>query len=112
MTVSKIAKQKAIEDLKKILKEGDLVYTVLRSVSRSGMSRQISVMVPVLSRDGKPVIQDITGYVQDALDYKANKKGAYALVVGGCGMDMGFHVVYQLASILFNDGYAIAQRWL
>jgi hypothetical protein len=27
-------------------------------------------------------------------------------------MDMGFHVVYSLSYALFNDGYAIKQRWI
>jgi hypothetical protein len=33
-------------------------------------------------------------------------------LVQGCGMDMGFHVVYSLSQTLFNDGYALKQRWL
>jgi len=30
--------------------------------------------------------------------------------VTGCGMDMGFQLVYTLAQALFNDGYALKQR--
>jgi len=32
--------------------------------------------------------------------------------VGGCGMDMGFHLVYTLASVLYNDGYALTHRYI
>lgn len=40
--------------------------------------------------------------------------------VSGCGMDMGFHMVYNLARTLYRDfkmnggdsGYALKQRWL
>lgn len=29
-----------------------------------------------------------------------------AIVVGGCGMDMGFHLVYTLGRYLYPDGFA------
>jgi len=32
-----------------------------------------------------------------------NKHGG--ITVGGCGMDMGFHVVYSLSSYLYRDGF-------
>jgi hypothetical protein len=46
-----------------------------------------------------------------ATGFRLNKNGN-GLVVGGCGMDMGFHAVYTLSRILYNDGYALKQRWL
>lgn len=36
-----MTKEEAIQELRNILKPGDRVYTILRSVSRSGMSRCI-----------------------------------------------------------------------
>jgi len=35
-----------------------------------------------------------------------------AVFVSGCGMDMGFHLIYTLASKLYDDGYAIKQSWV
>ena len=32
--------------------------------------------------------------------------------VGGCGMDMGFHLVHELGYRLFNDGYSLKHEWI
>jgi hypothetical protein len=96
------------------LKEGDTVYTVLRSVSSSGMSRTLSLKV---AKDGK--ILDFTYYASILLDWPiVEVNGSRALRVGGCGMDMGFHTVYTLSSILFREegntkdaGYALNHAW-
>jgi hypothetical protein len=97
------------------LTEGATVYTVLRSVSSSGMSRTMSLKV---ARDGK--ILDLTYYAAAVLDYPlVEVNGSRAIRVGGCGMDMGFHVVYSLSSVLFRTraadgdaGYLLNQAWL
>lgn len=86
-------------------------YTVLRHVSQSGMSRDISVKTV---EDGQ--IRDITYTVAEALGEKIRYKNGHGVIrVGGCGMDMGFHLVYSLSSVLFpNDnrgGYIISQEW-
>ena len=98
--------------------EGDTVYTVLRAVSSSGMSRTISLKV---ARDGK--ILDLTYFASVVLGWPlVEKNGSRALRVGGCGMDMGFHTVYTLARVLFRDkyegqpdktdaGYSLSQAW-
>jgi len=98
MKTSQIEKAVAIEQLRALLKPGDTVYCVLRSVSRSGMSRNISFF-----------IQDhtcIDVYIHDALSYSFAKSGS-GLCVGGCGMDMGFAVVYDLGMKLFPDGFGV-----
>ena len=87
-------KESAIAHLRTVLKPGDTVQTVLVHVSRSGMYRHIKVVF-----DSK----DISGYVADALEYPW--KGNGAVGVGGCGMDMGFHVVYSLSYLLFPKGF-------
>lgn len=101
------------------LNEGDTVYTVLRSVSPSGMSRTISLKV---ARGGQ--ILDLTYFASVVLGWSlVEKNGSRALRVGGCGMDMGFHTVYTLASVLFRDkyegqadavdaGYSLQQAWV
>lgn len=89
----------AIEYLRKHIKPGDRVYTTLTHVSRSGMSRSIKVCIVV----GDEIV-DISGWVGRALDEpRDHKRGG--VKVGGCGMDMGFHVVYCLGRALFPDGF-------
>lgn len=92
-----------IELLRKKLKPGSTVYTVLRKVSSSGMSRQISCLIS--SEKGK--IEDISYLVASAIDCKRNPDNG-ALKIGGCGMDMGFHVVYSLGRVLFPKGFKLA----
>lgn len=94
----------AIEHLKQLVKPGDTVYTVLRHVSRSGMMRLIDCYIIA---DQKPLW--ITSYVAKAIDYRQDYKTS-ALKVSGCGMDMGFHVVYILSSVLFREGFGCIGR--
>lgn len=96
------------------LKEGDRVYTVVRHVSASGMSRDLSLYV---ARGGE--IMNITYYAAHALGWRLVERNGYrALRVSGCGMDMGFHTVYTLSRVLFRDavegdaGYSLKQEWL
>ena len=91
-------KQNAIDQLKKIIKPGDRIYTMLRHVSRSGMMRHISVFIK--DDDG---INNITWAVARALEYKRADNGG--LKIGGCGMDMGFSVVYELSHCLYSEGF-------
>ena len=91
---------------------GDTIYTVIRSVSSTGMSRTMSVKIV---RDGR--IDDITFSVAHALDYPlVEVNGSRAIRVSGAGMDMGFHIVYSLSSVLFRGeeraGYVLSHRWL
>jgi hypothetical protein len=105
MTKKQKEKVEAIEYLKQHIKVGDTLYTKLEKVSSSGMSRQIKVLD---IKDETPSYWSY--YVSKILGYTLKDNGA--LVVKGCGMDMGFHVVYSLSQTLFNDGYAIKQRWI
>lgn len=95
----------ARESLKKMLKPGDCIYTILQSVSKSGMSRKIKLVVG----DGENKISDITWYVSQTLEERMNDG---AIVVKGCGMDMGFYLVERLSRVLFQESYALKQSWL
>jgi hypothetical protein len=91
--------------------EKPTIYTVLRHVSSSGMSRDISLKTV---HDGELI--DITYTVAEALGDKVNHKNSFtAIRVGGCGMDMGFHLVYSLSSVLYSNeeraGYKVSQVW-
>lgn len=94
-----VEQQEAISRLRELLKPGDTVHTILRSVSRSGMTRHISTVIQ--GADGP---NDITWLVKRALDYKMADDGG--LKVTGAGMDMGFAVVYDLSRVLFRNGFA------
>jgi len=92
------------ERLLSILKPGDTVYTILKHVSRSGMSRDIC---PIAIVNGELVhlgysVAALVGWRCDDQDVK----------IDGCGMDVGFELVYTLAAALFGDGYKLKQRWI
>lgn len=93
--------QEAIKALRKTLKPGDTVYTILRHVSSSGMSRRIDLYT---MKKNRPVF--LTHYAAKALDYN-RKPDQQGITVGGCGMDMGFHLVYSLGRTLFPNGFKI-----
>ena len=86
------------------LKQGDTIYTILRHVSRSGMNRRISLLVG----DGKAVT-DISWDAAQAMGDPVKNRAGYVQDVGievsGCGMDMGFHLVYNLGRYLYPDGF-------
>lgn len=98
MTKKQQAEQaEAIAALRAMLTPGDTLYTILRHVSRSGMSRRLDVVVV---QGGEP--RTITGQVAQALGDSAPTRDG--LRVDGCGMDVGFHVVYNLARTLWPSG--------
>ena len=88
------------------------LYTNLKSVSSSGMSRDMKVLAVV---EGE--IVDITYYV-GKLDIGTIKErnGQRVIRVGGCGMDMGFHVVYTVSAVLYGyeerGAYTIRHEWI
>ena len=94
---TKAERSEAIDDLRKILTPGATVHTVLRHVSRSGMQRRIDCYVV---EDGD--VRWISRLVAQAIG--AGMKGD-AIVVGGCGMDMGFHIVNSLWYALYGEGF-------
>lgn len=93
-----IAKQRAaaLKRLHSLLSPGDTVYTIIRSVARSSMSRLMDV---VIARDGR--IQRITCDVAHAIGHPL-KNGE--LRMDGGGMDMGFQAVYLLGCAMWPDG--------
>jgi hypothetical protein len=102
----KMNREQAIEKLREAIEPNDTLYTQLEHVTKSGMTRFIKVRQ---IKDDYPY--DFTYLVAKALDWKYSDK-YYAIKVGGCGMDMGFDLIYNLSYVLHGDGYAINQRWL
>lgn len=93
--------EEALQSLHKLLKPGDVVYTSVGHVARSGMMREISVYI---IRNNQ--LRNITGLVGTVIGLSRGKSDG--LRVGGAGMDMGFHVVYSLASMMFRAGFDCA----
>ncbi len=105
-------KREAIERLKEWLKPGDTLITVLRHVSSSGMSRRIDLYKLGCEPDGRISKAYLSYNAAQALGWKKPSHGKEGITIGGAGMDMGFHLVYELSSLLFRDGYALKQEWL
>lgn len=96
-------KADAIARLQEILKPGDTVYCLLRSVSKSGMSRTMSFY--------GANYEFLDGYISNALGLRRVPMGkGEGLKVSGCGMDMGFRVVYKLGHALFGAGFGCIGR--
>ena len=84
------------------------VYTVPRYVSKSGMMREISVVIPI----GKQFVHPsytVAGLLNRGY---SEKNGHNSVVCRGAGMDMGFDLIYNLSSVLYGDGYKIKQEWI
>lgn len=96
-------KREAIEELRQLVKPGDTLYTILRHVSRSGMSRVIDVLVMGEGCEPRSIAFQAHKALGEPLD-----RDRWGVKVGGCGMDMGFHVVYNLSYTLFPKGHECA----
>jgi hypothetical protein len=120
----RLKKANAHKVLISLLQPSSTVYTVLKTVSASGMSRTIAALIV---RPDTHEIQDVSGYVADLCDYRRGKHGG--VVMEGAGMDMGFALVYSLGANLWPEGtdkphstrngepdsdggYALKHRWL
>jgi len=127
MKISKTERERCLAELHKILKPGDTVHTILDHVSRSGMSRDIRVIVMKTDDKGEPYILHPNYLVSQVLGVPQAKRDG--LKMGGCGMDMGFQLVYCLGAAMWpkgtakphgtrngepdsDGGYALKQRWL
>lgn len=109
------------KELRKILKPKSTVYTVLRSISKSGMSHELSAFAIQ-----KGELRNLDCLVADAIGHAV---GQHGIKMHGCGMDMGFALVYSLGSALWpkgtakphctrngeldrRGGYALKQQWV
>lgn len=120
------ARDDARNKLRGILAPNSTIYTVVTTVARSGMSRRMKVFTLTSDSEGKPWIRTITWLIARALGYRFNERGE-DMTVGGCGMDMGFHVANSLSYALhgypqdfidpdnvpgYRPGYSIKHEWL
>jgi len=88
------------KELKKLvqslLKRKAEIMPVVLHVSQSGMSRVIMFLYP----KGNKIV-DVTSLLGKVTGYKYHNRYD-GLSIGGCGMDMGFHVVYNAVSAVFD----------
>lgn len=91
------------EFLLKILPPGTKVYTIVKHVSRSGMMRRI---LPFIILNGEPY--DLSWHISK-LGLFDRKYPNEELTVYGCGIDMCFHVVYELGNVLYSEGFKLAK---
>lgn len=97
-------RETAITYLRECLNPGDKIYTMVTHVSASGMSRRIRVMIVGGTQHGEPpYIRDISYLVARALNWRRSQADG-GVIVGGCGMDMAFHLVYTLGYVLWPKG--------
>ncbi len=92
-------KSEAIARLREWFPVGATVYTILRHVSRSGMRREIGIVA--ILPDG--TTRHPNHAVSKALGWTMGKSDG--VKVGGCGMDMGFHLAYSLSHTLYPTGH-------
>lgn len=85
--------QDAIRRLRAIDWTTDKLLIVIKSVSRSGMTRRMAVYVA-------PGVRMITGDVARAIGWSFNETG---IKVEGCGMDMAFHLADTLTCALYSE---------
>lgn len=122
-------REEAAKELRKLIKPKQRVYCLLRSRAASGMSRVIDlfIVVPDYQTDYplKPASEATyagerdyskgkrrrVGYTLRSIGYTAAKamddrwdSDKQGIRVGGCGMDMGFALVYELGQTLWPHG--------
>ncbi|MDD5354937.1 MAG: hypothetical protein PHY56_00110 [Candidatus Omnitrophica bacterium] len=100
-------KEQLIKRLRALMTKGNrTIYSVVRHVSSSGMSRVIDFFTIIKN---KPY--NLSYYAEKLLDYKYDRNYA-GVRVSGCGMDMCFSVVYDLGRTIYpkGDGKTITHR--
>lgn len=106
MKTNSAEREEAIAYLKARLHPGLILYTCLRSVSSTGMSRTLDLYYV----SGEEILR-ITWSAALALELTYDQR-TETLRVQGCGVDVGFDVTYRLSNLLHGDGYALKHRWL
>lgn len=125
-------REEAKRELRKLLKPGQTVYCILRHRSASGMSRVIDLCIAQMEyREDYPLKPADQAAFEGEKDYSAKPKRTRigcsirgigwlaakamgdemdrerpGIRVSGCGMDMGFHLVYNLGRTLYPEGFA------
>lgn len=97
-----------IEQLSKWMPQGTTVFTLVRRVARTGMSREIAIVL--IDREWPGHLIHPNHLVADLLGLKVGSREG--VVMKGCGMDFGYDLVYRLAIALYDDPRALKQEWI
>lgn len=97
--------KRVVAHIRRNRNKANLLTCSVSHVSASGMTRHIKVGMAY-----KGEFINISYLVAKVADYRHTKKGDYALIVNGCGMDMCFSVVYNFCAALGIDGGARAAQ--
>jgi hypothetical protein len=106
---TKAERAESLERLREWFPKGSTVYTVLRHVSKSGMSRDIGVLAPFVSKEYGIQFMHPNHATSVVLGVPLKRD---AVRIGGAGMDMGYHIAYSLSHALYGDGYALKHAWV
>lgn len=93
----KLYRAQVLTEAKRKIKPGQKIYCTLRHVSSSGMSRRISLHTV---HKGELIPLDHTAAILTGRTL--SDKGG--IVCNGCGMDMGFDLVYSLGYAIWPKG--------
>jgi hypothetical protein len=99
MKYTKEDKEQAEKTLRALLRPGMTVYTLLERVSRSGMQRSVKLYV-VNGEELRHLSWSVACFL--GMSRKQREEG---ITIDGCGMDMGFDLVYRLGRALYSTGY-------
>lgn len=114
MTKREAEKQAALADLKQNIHAKDVIYTIVRHRSASGMYRAIDCYIFRPDFEYRPndtvepfVFKGLTKLrytysIAKALGYRYDTKHE-AIGVGGCGFDAAHQIVSDLSYALFGD---------
>lgn len=103
---TKAQKAEAAEALARLhtwIKPGEVIHCILRHVSSSGMTRVISLKL-FECKEGRVETGDVGYNVALALGMPYDRQRGGIKIFGGCGMDMGFALVYDLARTMWPNG--------
>lgn len=110
-----IAEKNDLDLARNFFPEGSKVYCVIRSVSRSNMSRVIGLVTIRPAHDGNDdrrlEIRHPNVIAARVLKRKTNEHRD-GIKIGGCGMDMGLALVCELARKLYGSELALKHEWL
>lgn len=101
MTTATVSgRDEAIAQLTELLPPGSRITTVARHVTRSGMGRSISLLVSGDSGDPWDI-----SFLAARAGLGTIDRNHGGIKISGCGMDMGFALVYNLSRTLYPDGH-------
>lgn len=108
MKTTEEEKQEAIKELRGLFEKADYkVYTILEHRSQSGMMRYIKAIVII---NNEPI--GISHLIAKLGHYpRAGSSSGYdGVKVGGCGMDMGFELVYNTSRAVFDEFICLGEN--